>query len=184
MSIPNILTFMRIAIVPIMAIIFIQNSSTAAIIACLLFIVASITDWLDGYLARKMELESPLGAFLDPVADKLLVVVALLLLVYKMQSILLLALASIIICREIIISALREWMAAKGKQQLVQVSWLGKLKTSLQMLAIVFLLSQIDNLWGINLLQIGKYLLIIATALTIWSMLSYFNKAKQYLLAK
>lgn len=175
-SIPNILTLIRISLIPIFVLLFYLPFSWAPMATALVFAIAAITDWLDGYLARKLKQVSPLGEFLDPVADKLIVAVALVLLVQAHASALLAIPAAIIVCREIVISALREWMAEVGKRQTVAVSAIGKLKTTGQMLAIILLLSQDPN--KISLITICGFILIYAAAvLTLWSMVSYLRAA-------
>jgi len=140
------------------------------------FIFAAITDWLDGYLARRMDQMTTFGAFLDPVADKLMVATALVLLVSRNPAVLFTLSAGIIIGREIAISSLREWMAEMGKRGHVQVSGLGKLKTGFQMTAISLLLFEQDLL-GLPILFIGLALLYLAAALTLWSMWVYLHAA-------
>jgi CDP-diacylglycerol--glycerol-3-phosphate 3-phosphatidyltransferase len=142
----------------------------------LIFLVAGITDWLDGYLARKMQLETPFGAFLDPVADKLMVAIVLVLLVQQQATPYLAIPAAIIIGREITIASLREWMAELGQRAKVKVSSLGKWKTTAQMLSIGLLLYREDFL-GIPVNNIGYGLLYIAATLTLWSMVSYLRAA-------
>jgi len=136
----------------------------------LLFAFAAITDWLDGYLARRLNQSSAFGAFLDPVADKLMVAAALVLLVSLGQVDAIIAF--IIIGREIAISALREWMAQLGARKNVAVSMLGKVKTTFQMIAILLLLYQ-ETLFGFSTSQIGSFFIYIAALLTLWSMVYY-----------
>lgn len=175
-SIPNILTLVRISLIPIFVLLFYLPFSWAPMATAIVFAIAALTDWLDGYLARKLKQISPLGEFLDPVADKLIVAVALVLLVQAHASALLAIPAAIIVCREIVISALREWMAEVGKRRTVAVSAIGKLKTAGQMLAIALLLSQDPN--KISLITISGFILIYAAAvLTLWSMVSYLRAA-------
>lgn len=128
MNIPNILTLARIAFIPLLVVLFYLPFSWSMPVAAGLFGLASITDWLDGYLARRWNQSTPFGAFLDPVADKLMVVVALALLIERYDTLVLTLPALVIIGREIVISALREWMAEMGKRGMVAVSWVGKLK--------------------------------------------------------
>jgi CDP-diacylglycerol--glycerol-3-phosphate 3-phosphatidyltransferase len=175
-SIPNILTLIRISLIPIFVLLFYLPFSWAPMATAIVFAIAAITDLLDGYLARKLKQVSPLGEFLDPVADKLIVAVALVLLVQAHGSALLAIPAAIIVCREIVISALREWMAEVGKRRTVAVSAIGKLKTTGQMVAIILLLSQDPN--KISLITILGYILIYAAAtLTLWSMVGYLRAA-------
>jgi len=138
--------------------------------------MAGVTDWLDGYLARKLQLETPFGAFLDPVADKLMVAIVLVLLVQQQASVYLAIPAAIIIGREITIASLREWMAEIGQRAKVKVSQLGKWKTSAQMLAIGFLLYR-EDLFGLPINMMGYVLLYVASVLTLWSMMSYLSAA-------
>jgi len=149
-------------------------ADNAHFVAAFVFTLACITDWFDGYLARKLDQSTPLGAFLDPVADKLIVAVALVLLVEDFASIWLTIPATIIVGREIVISALREWMAELGKRASVAVSMVGKVKTLLQMSSIGLLLAFSQDTWmGI----LGLYSLYGAAVLTIWSMVVYLKAA-------
>lgn len=143
--------------------------------AAVIFAVAALTDWFDGFLARLWKQTSDFGAFLDPVADKLMVAVSLLLLVKLDRTYVLFAM--IIIGREITISALREWMAQMGKRSSVAVAAVGKFKTAAQMLAIFFLLLNFPDFYGFNLVVIGNILMFIASLLTVWSMLYYLKMA-------
>lgn len=179
MNIPNILTVMRVALIPVFILIFYLPFSWSYWAASAVFAFASFTDWLDGYLARRLNQSTPFGAFLDPVADKLLVAVALVLLVVEHSNIWLTLPAIIIICREIMVSALREWMAELGERAHVAVSNLGKWKTAAQMVALIILLANPPafNLWVIA----GYLLLILSAVLTLWSMIQYFLAAKPHL---
>ena len=152
-------------------------------IAAGLFIFAAITDWLDGYLARRLKQTSDLGAFLDPVADKLIVITALVLLVGDLSNsdrvlnqVLFTCVAIIIIAREIVISALREWMAKVGDSESVKVSMAGKVKTFVQMFSIILMIYR-DDLFGIPIFTSGEYLLYVAAILTLWSMFVYWRSA-------
>ena len=146
-------------------------------LACtLLFMIAGFTDWLDGYLARKMGMETSFGAFLDPVADKLMVAIVLVLLVGQEANAYIAIPSAVIIGREITIASLREWMAELGQRAQVKVSQLGKWKTSAQMLAITLLLYR-DELAGIPIMTAGYVFLYIAAILTLWSMLNYLSAA-------
>ncbi len=180
-SIPNILTYLRLLCVPLMCYLFISEVEHYRLWCTVLFIVASITDWLDGYLARLWKVESPFGAFLDPIADKILVATALILLVsdnyYIMPSYFITIPAIIIISREILISALREWMAQLQLSNAVKVSNLGKYKTTFQMLAIIFLLYGQKIYTFIDSQRVGTVLLVIAAALTLISMANYLSSA-------
>jgi CDP-diacylglycerol--glycerol-3-phosphate 3-phosphatidyltransferase len=172
---------MRIILIPILLVVYYLPYPNATIWATAIFILAAITDWLDGYLARKWQQTSAFGAFLDPVADKLIVSVALILLVQTYNSIWVTIAASIIISREIIISALREWMAELGLRSKVAVSFIGKLKTTTQMLAIAILLYQ-QPIIGFNLYWIGMICLGLAAILTLWSMYIYLRASLPLLL--
>jgi len=175
-NIPNILSMLRILAIPLVAGIYLSNLSNAGPIAALIFSLACLTDWADGYLARKLDQTSRFGKFLDPVADKLIVAVVLVLLVHGYNNIWLTLSAMIIISREITISALREWMAEVGQRSQVAVSYIGKVKTTFQMIALFFLLWGVPML-GINVFQIGLVLLIIAAVLTLYSMFIYLKAA-------
>lgn len=183
---PNILTIVRILVIPLLIIVFYLPFSWGHLVASLLFACASVTDWLDGYLARYLKQSTKLGAFLDPVADKLMVSTALVLIVaepvFNIQTAALTIPAAIIIAREIIVSALREWMAEIGKHASVAVSHLGKLKTAVQMVALVILLycNQSTPIW---LVLIGYLMLYIAVILTIWSMMIYLRAAWKEMIA-
>ncbi len=176
MNIPNILTLSRIVLIPVFVVIFYLPVSWNYLAACVIFILAAITDGLDGYYARKLGLTSALGAFLDPVADKLMIAVVLVLLVEDQPSIWLALPAAVIIGREITISALREWMAELGASNKVAVSGYGKLKTICQMVALGFLIYH-NDLFGIPIYSIGMVLLYIASILTLWSMFLYLKAA-------
>ena len=179
---PNLVTFSRILLIPvIIAIYYLPNSWLSEdgknITATSVFIFAGITDWLDGYLARRLNQMSAFGAFLDPVADKLIVVSALLALLYLNRVDMIVAL--IIVGREIAISALREWMAKVGQAKSVAVAFIGKLKTVAQMVAIPLLLYH-DVLLDIDCQWLGTVLINIAAVLTVMSMLYYLRKALPY----
>ncbi len=175
-NLPTYLTFLRIALIPLMVIAFYLPWEHAHIAAAIIFLLAGITDWLDGYLARKMAQETDFGAFLDPVADKLMVVFVLVLLIQAENSTYLTVPAALIIGRELIIASLREWMAQIGQTAIVKVSKLGKWKTTLQMIAMVLLLYS-NNLWIIPIKLLGYICLYIATLLTVWSMTEYLIAA-------
>ena len=183
-TIPTLLTWARIVAIPlIVGVFYLQISEPAAnLTATVLFVVTALTDWLDGYLARKLNQASAFGAFLDPVADKFLVCAALLILVHLGRCNALIAL--VIIGREIAISSLREWMAQIGASKSVAVHMLGKWKTTMQMIAIPFLLYH-GSLFGLVDTQLwGTVLLVIAAVLTIWSMVYYLQKALPEIRAK
>ncbi|SFZ77450.1 CDP-diacylglycerol--glycerol-3-phosphate 3-phosphatidyltransferase [Chitinimonas taiwanensis] len=180
LNLPNLLTWARILMIPlILGVYYFPDSwMTPAhknIAGALLFMLAGITDWFDGYLARKWNQLSAFGAFLDPVADKLMVAAALILLVQLGRADA--WLAAIIIGREITISALREWMAQLGNSKSVAVSFVGKVKTAAQMTAITMLLLHENLIPGIDLQQIGSLCLFVAALLTLWSMGYYLRMA-------
>ncbi len=184
LNIPNLLTWLRIILIPVFAILFYLPSgwltTTAAnTAATAIFAVAAFTDWLDGYLARALNQTSAFGAFLDPVADKLMVAAALILLVALGRVDALIAL--IIIGREITISALREWMAAIGQRKSIAVSFAGKIKTTTQMAAIVLLLYHRKIAGVIDTQLLGTALIFAAAALTLWSMVYYLKLALPHL---
>lgn len=176
MNLPTLLTIGRIVLLPVIIIVFYLDYQWARPLSCAIFLLAGITDWLDGYLARKWGQESRFGAFLDPVADKLMVASVLILMVEFDNSPWLTIPAIVIIGREITISALREWMAEMGQRGKVAVSWLGKLKTTLQIVALAMLL-YLHPLFGLPIYKLGMIALYIATALTIWSMVAYLRAA-------
>lgn len=178
MNIPNILTLARIAFIPLLVVLFYLPFSWSMPVAAGLFGLASITDWLDGYLARRWNQSTPFGAFLDPVADKLMVVVALALLIERYDTLVLTLPALVIIGREIVISALREWMAEMGKRGMVAVSWVGKLKTTLQMGSLLILLALPPTH---EFALLGVVVLYTAAILTLWSMVQYLKAAWPHL---
>lgn len=178
-NLPILLTWLRIVAIPLMITVYFLPASWAQpherdLIATLIFVAAAITDWADGYLARKLDQTSAFGAFLDPVADKLMVAAALIILVQLGRADAIVA--TIIIGREITISALREWMAKIGASKNVAVSMLGKVKTAAQMLAIPALLYYAP-LFGLDLRLVGNWLIWIAALLTLWSMGYYLRMA-------
>jgi len=175
-NLPNVLTWLRILAIPAVVVLFYIPAPWSDPAAGLLFAAAAITDSLDGYFARRMGLTSQVGAFLDPVADKLIVAVALVLLVSKDPGMLMTLTAAVIICREIAISALREWMAELGERKRVAVSSLGKWKTILQMTGLSFLLYRAP-LFGIDCYAVGMVLTVIAAILTLVSMTAYLQAA-------
>jgi CDP-diacylglycerol--glycerol-3-phosphate 3-phosphatidyltransferase/cardiolipin synthase len=175
-TVPNILTLLRIVLIPVFVVVFYLPLAWARVAAAVIFAVAGFTDWLDGHLARRMDQVSPLGAFLDPVADKLMVAVALVLVVQAEPTVTLAIPAAVIIGREITISALREWMAELGARARVAVSMVGKFKTTAQMVAIFLLVFRLDLL-GLPLYRVGCVLLYVAALLTLWSMVIYLRAA-------
>lgn len=174
MNIPNALTVLRIVLIPVFVALFYLPFGWAMVTASVVFTVAGVTDWLDGYLARKLNQSTPFGAFLDPVADKLIVVIALALLIEHFNHWWFTLPAIVIVGREIVVSALREWMAELGKRTSVAVSLVGKVKTVLQMAAIIVLLASGQYAW---LTLLGGVLIYIAAVLTLWSMLLYLRAA-------
>lgn len=179
MNIPNILTFLRIILIPVFVGVFYLPWNWANELTTLLFGIAAITDWFDGYLARRWNQTSAFGAFLDPVADKLMVAVALVLLVSVQEihhSPWIAIPATVIIGREITISALREWMAELGQRTKVAVLAIGKIKTTAQITAILMLLYN-DPLLGLPIYEIGFICLYVAAILTLWSMIVYLRAA-------
>ncbi|MEK9776171.1 MAG: CDP-diacylglycerol--glycerol-3-phosphate 3-phosphatidyltransferase [Quisquiliibacterium sp.] len=181
MNLPNLLTWLRILATPILVAAFFLPIELALVnvIATVVFVAAAITDWFDGWLARKLGQASSFGAFLDPVADKLLVCAALVMLVELQRVDALIAL--VIIGREIAISALREWMARIGADASVAVHSLGKVKTISQLVAIPMLLFDSSLFGVIDTHKVGSVLLHIAAVLTLWSMLYYLKRAWPYL---
>lgn len=176
MNLPNIITLARILLVPVFVVIYLWPGDGTYLIAATLFALAAATDWLDGYLARRLNQTTPFGAFLDPVADKLIVVSALTVLLAQHSTVWLTLPGLIIIGREIMISALREWMAEMNSSVTVAVSYLGKIKTSLQMIAIAVLLALPPNSDS-GLIFAGYTLLYVAALMTLWSMSVYLQAA-------
>ncbi len=176
LTIPNLLTLSRIVMIPVFVIIYYLPFKWSPLLAATIFALAGVTDWIDGYLARKWGQMTKLGAFLDPVADKLMVAVALVVLVEIHGNPLLTIPAMVIIGREITISALREWMAELGKRASVAVSYIGKVKTTVQMIAITGLIANAPDL-GNWVVWLAYLLLYAATVLTLWSMLLYLKAA-------
>ncbi len=177
LNLPTYLTLFRIAAIPLIIIVFYLPWHWAHPLSSLIFIMAAFTDWLDGYLARNLSQITQFGAFLDPVADKLIVAVALVLVVSAVPGPFLAIPAAIIVGREVAISALREWMAEIGKRTSVAVSLVGKAKTLIQMAALAFLLwfcPEAVNGW---IFIIGSVMLYIAAVLTLWSMVMYLKAA-------
>jgi CDP-diacylglycerol--glycerol-3-phosphate 3-phosphatidyltransferase len=178
MTFPTILTLLRIALVPVLVVFFYVPYHWSNLACVIIFVLAAITDIADGAVARRMGQISRFGAFLDPVADKIMVSTALVLLVQRQETyqVIFAIAAAIIIGREITISALREWMSELGERALVSVSWVGKLKTIFQMTAIGFLLYH-DDLGWIPVALVGELLLYTAAGLTLWSMYTYLRSA-------
>lgn len=176
MNVPNSVTLVRIVLIPVFIVVFYLPYQWTDLAAALLFALGGLTDWLDGYLARKLEQTSPFGAFLDPVADKLMVTVALVLLVQADPRASLAVTAAIIIGREIAISALREFMAELGQRARVRVVTVAKYKTTAQIVAIVMMLYH-RPIADMPVYEIGFVVLIIAAGLTLWSMAVYLRAA-------
>lgn len=177
-NIPTLLTLFRIILIPFFVLAFYLPFPWAPFACAFIFWFAAITDWFDGFLARRWNQSTRFGAFLDPVADKVMVAIAMVLVVEHYHSWWVTLPAAIMIGREIIISALREWMAELGKRSSVAVSWIGKVKTTAQMLALIALLWR-PNLW---LEYTGIVLFFVAAGLTMWSMVQYLNAARGDLL--
>lgn len=175
-SLPNALTIGRIVAVPLVVALFYWGGPWGDPLAALVFILAAVTDWIDGYLARRLGVTTPLGEFLDPVADKLMVATALILLVAHDPDPWIVVSAMVIVGREITVSALREWMAQLGARAKVAVSALGKWKTIVQMVGLSFMMYR-NDLFGLPVYRMGVWLLVIAAVLTLWSMMSYLKMA-------
>ena len=185
LTIPTWLTLLRIVLIPVLAGVFYLPWRWTSVAAAAVFALASVTDWLDGWIARRYDLYSAFGAFLDPVADKLMVAVALFLIVQGHPSAWMALWAAVIVGREIGVSALREWMAGVGQRSKVKVAFLGKLKTAVQMIAICCLLYAISPArpvqpkpWQADFVfHVGDWLLAVAALLTLWSGLDYLRAA-------
>ncbi len=182
MNLPNFLTLARILLIPVFLVFYMIPGEGTHLAASVLFALAAFTDWLDGYLARRLDQTTKFGAFLDPVADKLIVVSALLVLIGYHHSLWLTIPGIVIVGREIVISALREWMAEMNRRGIVAVTWFGRVKTAFQMVAIVVLLAsppEVDDIW----VRLGYTLLYIAAAMTLVSMVMYLRAAWPTLMA-
>ena len=175
-NLPNALTWFRILAIPLVVVVFWWDEPWARPAAGLLFALAGITDYFDGYLARRLGQTSSFGAFLDPVADKLIVATALVLLVQADPRVALALVATVIIGREITVSALREWMSEIGARARVAVSFFGKLKTTFQIIGIGFMLYR-EPMFGFGVYALGEVMLYVAAALTLWSMFEYLRAA-------
>ena len=173
LTLPNILTLVRIALIPCFAVCYHLPFARAPIVAGAIFGIAALTDWADGFLARRLNQTSRFGAFLDPVADKLMVVVVLVILLQAEPSLWLALPVAVIIGREIAVSALREWMAEIGARKKVAVSNLGKVKTVLQMSALVLLIIGAADEASVWFYWIGMTMLYVAMVMTLWSMVVY-----------
>ncbi|MGH8214490.1 MAG: CDP-diacylglycerol--glycerol-3-phosphate 3-phosphatidyltransferase [Rhodanobacteraceae bacterium] len=186
-NLPTWLTLFRVLLLPVMVVVFYSHDAIPAIplraaniAAVAVFALAALTDWLDGWIARRFHMESAFGAFLDPVADKLMIAVTLFVLVQSHPTALLAVTSAVIVGREITVSALREWMAFVGERKRVKVQWIGKFKTVMQIVAILILLWERDKNATAAFLRVwyvGEVLLVIAAILTIWSGLAYMKAA-------
>ncbi|MGS2720250.1 CDP-diacylglycerol--glycerol-3-phosphate 3-phosphatidyltransferase [Paraglaciecola aestuariivivens] len=178
-TIPNIITVIRVLLIPVFVVVYFLDWKWAHQAGAFIFWFAAITDWFDGYLARKLQQSTAFGAFLDPVADKLIVAAALLLITHSYASVWITIPAVLLMSREVYISALREWMGQQGKQDIVKVSFMGKAKTMAQMLALIGLLSELEYFMGIRIywVSLGYILLYFAALLSFWSMLVYSKAA-------
>ena len=178
MNVPNMLTLLRIVLTPTIAVVFYLPGKLGHLLAMLIFMIAAVTDFIDGYLARHWRSETKFGSFLDPVADKLVISVALILITTEIGHAFIALPAAVIICREITISALREWMADLDKRSYVAVSYLGKIKTMAQMLSVTLLLYYCPGTPHAQIfLRVGLAALYLAAGLTILSMYQYLKAA-------
>jgi len=180
LTVPTMLTLLRIVLIPVLVLVFYLPWKWTNFAAAFVFVLASVTDWLDGWIARAYNQSSAFGAFLDPVADKLMVAVALLLIVQKHPTPWMALWAAVIIGREIAVSALREWMAELGQRAKVKVAAIGKIKTIVQMVALTILLYFVPDKLGDKAsipFVIGDWMLAVAALLTLWSGLSYLHAA-------
>jgi len=175
-TLPTAITLFRIALIPLFVVVFYLPFNWSNFAAAAIFGFASLTDWIDGYLARALKQESSFGAFLDPVADKLMVVVAIILLVEAHPSINVAIPSIIIVAREISISALREWMAELGSRNTVQVSWVGKAKTATQLVSLLLMIYA-EPFAGLPIFDIGLAIYYLAASLTLFSMIVYLRAA-------
>jgi CDP-diacylglycerol--glycerol-3-phosphate 3-phosphatidyltransferase len=174
-TIPNIITSMRVVLIPVFVFVYFLDWKWAHEAGACIFLLAAVTDWFDGYLARKLNQSTPFGAFLDPVADKLIVAAALLMITHSYHSIYITIPSIVLLLREVYVSALREWMGQRGLHKKVKVSNIGKWKTSMQMLALIGLLSGLETYMGFTLywVSLGKVLLYVSAVLSLWSMTKY-----------
>ncbi|HEY0660659.1 MAG TPA: CDP-diacylglycerol--glycerol-3-phosphate 3-phosphatidyltransferase [Lysobacter sp.] len=185
LTVPTMLTLLRIVLIPVLVLVFyLPDNKWTSFFSALVFALAAVTDWLDGWIARRYNQFSAFGAFLDPVADKLMVAVALLLIVQKHPTPWMALWAAVIIGREIAVSALREWMAELGQRATVKVATIGKFKTIAQMVALTCLLyfdpinvTVQGRLISVPIFTIGDWLLAVAALLTLWSGLAYLRAA-------
>ena len=175
LNLPNILTLLRVAAIPLLVLLFFMGDPWATTGAAAVFTLAALTDWLDGWLARKTGQMTAFGAFLDPVADKLIVATALVLLVARFDDVLITLSASVVIGREIVVSALREWMAQIGRRAAIKVSNIAKIKTALQMISITLLLLLLPETASPLWYWLAASTLLLAVVLTLWSMVIYLR---------
>jgi len=182
-TVPNVITLFRVILIPVFVVVYFLDWRWAHEAGALIFWLAAITDWFDGYLARKLEQSTPFGAFLDPVADKLIVGAALIMITHSYASLWITLPSIALLIREIYVSALREWMGQNGVREVVKVSFIGKAKTTVQMLALIGLLSGLESVMGIPIywVTLGHILLYIAAVLSIWSMIVYSRAAWPHL---
>jgi CDP-diacylglycerol--glycerol-3-phosphate 3-phosphatidyltransferase len=181
MNVPNLLTLFRLLLIPLFVVCFYSHHKWSYLASAGVFALAAITDGLDGYFARRLNQATAFGAFLDPVADKVMVAVVLVLMVERYATPLFALAAAVIVARELLISALREWMAELGKRAKVAVSVIGKVKTAFQMLAILILLAVIPEHHH-PMMKVGLFCLYIAVGLTLWSAFIYLRAAWPMLL--
>ena len=175
MNVALFLTYARIGFIPIFVIVFYLPFHWSHLACAIIFALAAITDWLDGFLARQLKQTSKLGEFLDPVADKLMVAVALILVLSEPHLPYLTIPGAIIIGREIVVSALREWMAEIGKRASVAVSYIAKIKTALQMVSLILLLLYVPDHSSLVILRLGYIFIYSAALLTLWTMVLYLK---------
>lgn len=172
----NLVTCSRVLMIPLVIVLHYSTLPYHHLLAAGLFAIASLTDWLDGYLARRLKQTSAFGAFLDPVADKLLVVMALVLLAANHPYIWFVLPTAVIIAREVFVSALREWMATSNQRNLVKVGYIGKVKTTIQMIAIIVLLATEEG-WPQIIVVLGYVLIYVSAVFSLWSMIQYLSAA-------
>lgn len=185
-TVPNLITLFRVVLIPVFVLVYFMDWKWAHEAGAFIFWLAAITDWFDGYLARKLNQNTPFGAFLDPVADKLIVAAALLMITHSYATLWITLPAIVLLVREIYISALREWMGSQGLRDEVKVSFIGKAKTTAQMLALIGLLSGLETFMGFPIywVSLGYILLYIAAVLSLWSMVVYTSAAWKHLAGK
>ena len=182
-TVPNIITLFRVILIPVFVTVYFLDWRWAHDAGAFIYWLAAITDWFDGYLARKLQQSTPFGAFLDPVADKLIVGAALLMITHSYANLWITLPSIALLVREIYVSALREWMGQNGVREAVKVSFIGKAKTTAQMLALIGLLSGLETFMGFTIywVTLGYILLYIAALLSLWSMLVYTKAAWPHL---